>query len=384
MESTVLSLSVPVRTRAFRWVYAHLLKPIFFRADPEDVHDTMTMMGRILGSNPVTRWLLAWLFAFRDSRLEQTVCGIRFANPVGLSAGFDKNARLIDVIPSVGFGFIEIGSITGEPCEGNPRPRLWRLKKSQALVVYYGLKNDGAEAIAARLRERLARGPFGLPVGVSVAKTNCAATVDTVAGIADYVKAYRLLADIGDYTTINISCPNTFGGEPFTDAGKLDSLLTEIDRVPTRKPIFLKLAPDITHDVVDAIIEVCKRHTVHGFVCTNLTKKRDNPLIADEDVPEKGGISGPVVRGLADDMIEYVYRATQGKYVIIGAGGVTTAEDAYRKIRLGASLLQMITAMIFQGPQVIGEINRGLVALLERDGFATIADAVGVDVADAS
>lgn len=379
MESSVASasslVSLPIRTRVFRWVYAHVMKPIFFRADPEDVHDAMTMVGRFFGSNFVTRWLLARLFSFHDARLEQTVCGIRFANPIGLSAGFDKNARLIDVIPSVGFGFIEIGSITGEPCEGNPRPRLWRLKKSQALVVYYGLKNDGAEAIAARLRGRT----FALPVGVSVAKTNCAATVDTAAGVADYVKAYRLLADIGDYTTINISCPNTFGGEPFTDAGKLDQLLTEIDRVPTRKPVFLKLAPDITHEMVDAIIAVCKRHTVHGFVCTNLTKKRDNPLIVDEEVPEKGGISGPVVRGLADDMIGYVYRATQGKYVIIGAGGVTTAEDAYQKIRLGASLLQMITAMIFQGPQVIGEINRGLVALLERDGFATIADAVGVD-----
>ena len=260
---------------------------------------------------------------------------------------------------------------------GNPKPRLWRLKKSKSLLVYYGLKNDGCEAITKRLRGET----FKIPIGVSIAKTNCVATVETDAGISDYKKAYELFVreNIGNYYTINISCPNAYGGEPFTDAEKLERLLIAIDGIQNNKPIFLKISPDISHEQLDALIAVTERHRITGFICTNLTKKRDNKHIVDASVPNIGGMSGRVVRDLSDEMIAYLYKKTHGRYIIIGVGGISHAEDAYKKIRNGASLLQLITGMIFEGPQVISAINQGLVRLMKKDGFSHISEAIGAD-----
>lgn len=364
-----------IRNAVIGFLYKNVLKKIFFLSDPENIHNAMTQVGVFLGKYAATRTLTQWLFDYKNPILHQEIHGITFENPLGLSAGFDKNAQMIDIMPCVGFGFEEIGSITGEPCEGNPRPRLWRLPNSEALVVYYGLKNDGAQAISQRLTGK----PLPFPIGVSVAKTNCQETCDTQKGIADYVKAFTLMKDIGHYMTINISCPNTFGGEPFTDPQKLESLLAEIDKIETQKPIFLKISPDISDTNLDEIIDIVSRHRIHGFVCTNLTKKRDNPLIKDQNVPAQGGISGHVVEDLANRMIKYVYQKTNGKYIIIGAGGIFTGEDAYKKIRLGASLLNLITGMIFRGPQTISDINMRLAELLKKDGFTSISQAIGVD-----
>jgi dihydroorotate dehydrogenase len=333
----------------------------------------MTNMGAFLGRFCITRKITSLLFNFADPMLEQDILGIHFSNPIGLSAGFDKDALLTDILPSVGFGYEEVGSITGEPCAGNPKPRLWRLKKSQALVVYYGLKNRGSDEISARLSKK----KFKFPIGTSIAKTNDATTVDVDAGVDDYVKAFKSFVNIGDYFTVNISCPNAFGGEPFTDPIKLEKLLSAIDKIKTKKPIFLKLSPDLGGDQLDAILEVCAHHRVDGFITSNLTKKRQNEKIMDEDVPEQGGISGNVVRSLANEQIRIIYTKTNGKYVIIGVGGISSVEDAYAKIKAGASLLQLITGMIFEGPQLISEINRGLVELLNKDGYKNLADARG-------
>ncbi len=343
--------------------------------DPEFVHDQVLQAGKLLGMTAPTRLLTRKVFAFASPMLEQDLLDIHFSNPIGLSAGFDKNAELTDVLPSVGFGFAEVGSITGEPCAGNPKQRLWRLPKSESLLVYYGLKNDGAVAIAKHLRKK----QFAIPIGISIAKTNNQACAQREAGIADYAKAYTALADIGAYTTINISCPNTFGGQPFTDPESLDQLLSVIDTIPSRKPIFIKLSPDLGTQLIDKILAVIDRHNVRGIICSNLTKDHHHPAIKDEGMPSVGGFSGKVVQELADELIRYVYAKTQGKYVIIGCGGVFTAEDAYKKIKLGSSLIQLITGMIFRGPQLIGELNRGLVDLLKRDGYQHISEAVGVD-----
>ncbi len=352
--------------------YRHVLKKIFFAIDPEDVHDNMIRMGRMLGGNLVTRSITSLVFGYRHTSLEQTILGIHFKNPVGLAAGFDKDAELTDIIPSVGFGFEEIGSVTGEPCEGNPKPRLWRLPKTRGLVVYYGLKSKGADAVSQTLKNK----KFAIPIGTSVAKTNCQATVDIRAGIADYAKAFRAFSNIGDYFVINISCPNTFGGELFTDAGRLDMLLAEIDIIETTKPIFLKLAPDLSDAEIDTILETVSRHRVHGFVCTNLTKKREGLDLLDQ-CPPVGSVSGKAVEKLSNHTISRIYQRTEEKYVIIGCGGIFSAEDAYTKIKLGASLVQLITGMIFEGPQVISEINQGLVGLLQKDGYKNISKAVG-------
>lgn len=357
------------------WLYRHLLKPVFFRQDPEAVHDRMVRVGKALGSNRFARRFLAALFRYRHPILEQDVLGIHFANPVGLAAGFDKDAQLTRVMPSVGFGFEEVGSITGEPCPGNKGKRLWRLPKSRGLVVWYGLKNDGSEAIS----ERLAVERFEIPIGTNVAKTNAPDTVDTEKGIADYEKAFRAFADIGDYFTVNISCPNAFGGEPFSDPEKLDRLMKTLDAVDTDKPVFIKFAADMDTQELDRLIEVADQHRVHGFIFSNLTKKRDRPEIDQAEIAgiDKGGISGKAVVKASNALIGHAYRRAGDRYVIIGLGGIFSAEDAYEKILEGATLVQLITGMIFEGPQLIGEINKGLVALLRRDGYGNIQEAIG-------
>ncbi|MDP2630325.1 MAG: quinone-dependent dihydroorotate dehydrogenase [Candidatus Uhrbacteria bacterium] len=364
-----------IRNSILGFLYRTLAKPIFFSRDPEEVHDHMLRFGSFLGRYPITRSICSLLFDYSHPSLEQTILGVHFSNPVGLAAGFDKDAQLTDIVPSVGFGFSEVGSITGESCKGNAKPRLWRLKKSKGLMVYYGLKNDGCEEIAARLSKK----KFRIPIGISVAKTNCQKTADVGAGIEDYVKAFQIMEPIGDYITVNISCPNAFGGEPFTDPERLNKLFTRLDSIPTQKPIFIKLSPELSEKEIDLVLECITRHRVHGIICTNLGKTRSNPALIDVDIPEKGGYGGRPAQKRSNELIAYVYKKTKGKYVIIGCGGVFTAQDAYTKIRLGASLIQMITGMIYQGPQVIGEINCGLVQLLKKDELDNISDAVGVD-----
>lgn len=362
-----------------RTLYKTIAKPIFFQMDPERVHDMMISLGSWLGRHNITRGLTKALFHYKHKVLEQTIAGIDFANPLGLAAGFDKNAQIIDIMAPVGFGHTEVGSITGEPCEGNPKPRLWRLPKSKGLVVYYGLKNDGSEAIAKRLHGRT----FDLPVGISIAKANCKATADRDAGIEDYTTAFERLKDCGAYVTINISCPNAFGGQPFSNPNDLDALLTRLEQIPCEKPIFLKLPPDLDEAALDMLIGVCDDHRIDGFICTNLTKDRENKAIGqhlkDADIPDVGGISGLPVRDLATETISHIYKKTEGKYVIIGCGGVASAKDAYEKIKAGASLVQLITGMIYEGPQLIGEINAGLVKLLKADGYGSISEAVGAN-----
>lgn len=366
---------IKLKNIIIRWVYRKILKPQFFRIDPEEMHDSMTRNGKFLGNYGITRGLTGLMFDYKHPMLEQRVLGIKFKNPIGLAAGFDKDAQLTQILPSVGFGYEEIGSITGEPCEGNPKPRLWRAKKSQSIVVYYGLNNKGAEIIHDNLKDL----DLKFPLGISIAKTNCKETVDTHRGVDDYFKAYKILQNLGDYFTINISCPNAFGGQPYTDRESLNILLEKLYSIDKKKPFFIKLSPDLTDNQLDDIISLADQYNIDGFICANLTKKRDLNTIKDEDISEMGGLSGKVIQRLSDDLIKKVYNKTKGRFIIIGVGGIFSASDAYRKIKLGATLLQMITGMIYEGPQVIGEINRGLVKLLKKDGFKNISEAIGVE-----
>lgn len=362
-----------VRNYIVRQKYKWILRPIFFKIDPEKIHDYIIKIGYFLSKYAITRKLTHCFLGYSHPTLEQNILGINFKNPVGLAAGFDKNAVLNDILPSVGFGFTEVGSITGEPCLGNPKPRLWRLKKSKSLAVYYGLKNNGCESIAKKLK----KGGNIIPIGINIAKTNCKKTADANTAILDYFKTYQAFSNIGNYITINISCPNTFGGQPFTDQVKLNLLLEKIMSIQKTKPVFLKISPDLSNQEIDEIIKVAFKYSVDGFVCTNLTKNRDNKKIIDKNVPELGGLSGKVVNDLSDKLIRYIYKKTSGKLIIIGCGGIFDAEDAYRKIKAGASLVELITGMIFEGPQLISDINMGLVKLLKKDGYKNISEAIG-------
>lgn len=354
--------------------YRAVLKPLFFCMPPETIHARMVRAGEALGKSKVARTILGAAFSYAHPSLEQTVCGIRFSNPIGLSAGFDKDAHLTRVLGCVGFGFAEVGSVTAQPYGGNAGIRAWRLPKSRGLVINYGLKNDGANTIF----KRLASETFKIPVGVSVALTNDGSIADIDEAIQDYaLTTSRFSGSRTAYVTINISCPNASIGQPFVDPVQLDRLLTAVKRVAGDKPVFLKLSPDLSFDGIDALVDVGQRHGMSGYICTNLVKNRTYAKLSGETPPDIGGISGKPMEERANAVIEHVYRTTRGKTTIIGCGGVFSAQDAYSKICLGASLIQMITGMIYEGPQVISEINHGLVRLLKQDRLHSITEAVG-------
>jgi dihydroorotate dehydrogenase len=364
-----------IRNGIFRFIYKGFLKRIFFLIDPEKIHDFMIIVGSYLGRFFVTRKITSFLFNFSNRCLEQRILGITFKNPIGLAAGFDKNAKLLEILPDVGFGFAEIGSITGEPYEGNKKPRLFRLQKTRSLIVNYGLKNDGCEVIAKKLDGK----KFRIPIAFSIAKTNSPKTVDIDAGVSDYIKAYKYMSPLGEFHVINISCPNAFGGEPFTDSEKLKKLILRLENVRVAAPILIKLSPDLSHVQIDSILEIALHNGINGVICSNLTKDRKNPNFTNESFPIPGGISGKLLENKANDLIKYIYKKTAGQVLIIGCGGVSSAEDAYKKIRLGASLIELITGMIYEGPQLISDINLGLVDLLKRDGFSHISEVIGID-----
>ena len=367
------------------WLGFRAIRPLIFLMEPEQAHYSLKRMGVFLGSNPVTRWLTALLMDYNHKSLAITVDGIDYRNPVGLSAGFDKDGELTKIYPSIGFGLAELGSFTGEICPGNPGKRLFRMIKSKAIVVWYGLNNEGSETIS----KRLANEDFGrLRVGINAANSNLTPEFDLEMSINDYLKTMKLFKDIGDYYDVNISCPNTQDGEPFVDKKNLDALLTRINeeiRPISDKPIYVKLAADMTLDEIDVIVDGCVEHGMDGVVCTNLAKPQFNSEHRPEEYPTekgllpkgKGAMSGLPLQRISTNVIRHVYRKTRGKITIIGVGGIFSAKDAYEKITSGASLLHMITTMIFDGPQNINEINRGLVKLLKKDGFDSIEQAVG-------
>ena len=357
----------------YRWI----ARPLIFLWEAETAHNKLKQFGLLFASNVLGRRLLKALFYYQHPSLNTTVDGIKYDNPIGLSAGFDKDGELTDAYPLIGFGFAELGSFTGDVCPGNPGVgrRLFRLVKSKSILVWYGLNNQGAEAIAKRLKGK----KFKIPIGISAAKTNNAASFDLQNSIDDYLKTVNEFKEIGHYYTVNISCPNTQDGEPFVDQKNLDALLSALDKVKQEsKPVYIKMAADLEIDEINIIVDACLKHKIDGLVLTNLTK----PSMSDEYLKEeltfdKGALSGLPVQRISTEVVRHVYQRTRGKITIIGVGGVFSADDAYEKITSGANLIELITSMIFEGPQVVGEINRGLVELLKKDGFSSIEAAVG-------
>jgi len=369
----------------FLWLGYQAIRPLIFLMEPEQAHYSLKRVGVFLGKFWITRKLTSLLMNYKHESLHTTVDGIEYKNPVGLSAGFDKDGELTKIYPHMGFGLAELGSFTGEICPGNPGKRLFRMIKSKAIVVWYGLNNEGSEKISARLKDE----DFGdLRVGINAANSNLTPEFVLKDSIADYLKTMKLFKDVGDYYDVNISCPNTQEGEPFVDKKNLDKLLTAINkeiRPITDKPIYVKLAADMTLDEINIIVDACVEHKMDGVVCTNLAKPQYNTEHRPEEYPTvdgrlpegKGAMSGLPLQRISTNVIRHVYRRTKGKLTIIGVGGIFSAKDAYEKICSGASLLHMITTMIFDGPQNINEINRGLVKLLKKDGFDSIEQAVG-------
>ncbi len=365
-------------------MYERFLRPILFRFDPERVHDFFVWIGERLGDHPAGRALVGMVSIYRHPSLRTRVAGIEFENPVGLGAGFDKDVRLTRIMPSVGFGFMEVGAVTQRPYAGNEGLRLVRLPDDHSLIVYYGLKNTGAADVLRRIPELQTNGRFGIPVGVNIAKTN-RADIKGSASIEDYAATYRMLGPHFSYVTLNISCPNAQDGCTFQEPRMLEGLLATLSRERKYCPVFLKISSHLSFEETDAILEVVAKYPfVDGFVVGNLSKRRDRLTLRSSrkrlDLLPEGGISGAPLKDASTDLIRHIHERSGGRYAIIGLGGVFTAEDAYQKILAGASLIQIVTGLIYGGPRTVLRINKGLVELLARDGYAHIADAVGKEV----
>ena len=358
-------------------MYKTLIKPVLFKFEPEFVHNLTILSGRFAAFTKLSK-LLRPLFIYKNKKLEQNILGIKFENPVGLAGGFDKNAHLINFMSDLGFGFIEVGSITAKPCNGNPKPRLHRLIKNQGIIVNYGLANNGAENISKRLKNKFKIKRPKIPLGINIAKTNDS-YIKGNQSIEDYFQTFKIMKNLGDYITINISCPNAGDGRSFEDPKLLEPLLKRVNQIRAERIIFIKISPDLKKNNLNRIISLAKKYKINGFVVSNLTKKRTG-LIKEDNLKYNGGISGKHMADKSNKMIRYVYKKTKGKFTIIGCGGIFSGKDAYEKIKNGASLVQLITGIIFEGPGLIKKINKELVELLEKDNYKNIKQAIGKNI----
>ncbi len=302
------------------------------------------------------------LFGYRDKRLERKLFGLNFPNPVGLAAGFDKDARLIDEMSNLGFGFIEIGTITPEGQPGNPQPRLFRLPKDQSLINRMGFNNGGAQEAVERLKRRKSQVIVGGNIGKNKVTHNDQAQ-------EDYLICFRQLFDHVDYFVINVSSPNTPNLRDLQEKEPLKALLSRLQdentRMPSRKPILLKIAPDLNHEQLDDVVEIVIDTKIDGVIATNTTISREGLDTSKQRIETigAGGLSGRTVRKRSTDVIRYLHKRSEGSFPIIGVGGIFTAEDAIEKLRAGASLVQVYTGFVYEGPAMIKRINRELSAV---------------------
>jgi len=336
---------------------------LLHRIDPERAHG-LSLTALRMGFAPLPGLVTS-------ARLASTVAGLAMPNPVGLAAGYDKNATAVAALTRAGFGFVEVGAATPRAQPGNPRPRLFRLGEDRAAINRFGFNNDGAEAIAARLAARPA-GP--VPVGL-----NLGANKDSADRAADFARVLAICGPHVDFATVNVSSPNTERLRDLQGKAALAALLSGVMEVReglSRKiPVFLKIAPDLGPQELAEIAEVALGSGLAGIIATNTTLAREG--LKSRWREEKGGLSGAPLFETSTRVLAQLSRLTEGRLPLIGVGGISSAEDAYEKIRAGASAVQVYTAMVYQGISLIGRIARGLDALLQRDGFATVAAAVG-------
>ena len=342
-------------------VYKHILKPILFGFDPEAVHDFFISLGQLAGKYGVTRMIIATLYQYRGRDISKTVDGITYRTPFLLSAGFDYNGQLSRILPCIGLGGEEIGSVTARPCQGNPKPRLTRLPQSQSILVNKGLRNEGVDAIIERLKMHafLGEARKRFVIGISIARTNDEQSVPIQVGIEDFLYSFKRLNEenIGDYYTINISCPNSFGGEAFTTPELLARLLSTLKTVPCSKPVYVKMPINIPWQRFYSLLKVIDAQGLHGIVIGNLNKDYASlDVRAEAPAMYKGGLSGKPCLHPSTDLI-YKTRELYGKrFTIIGVGGVMSPKTMKEKFDAGADLVQVITGLIFEGPSLIKKL----------------------------
>lgn len=362
-------------------VYQFGLRPILLNIDPERSHKLAIACCQGISDSPQLRSLVHKLCAFEHPRLQQKLWGIEFDNPIGLAAGFDKDAIAIGAWSSLGFGFAEVGTITAYPQPGNPTPRLFRLPADLAILNRMGFNNRGAEATAIALKAYREKHQLNYPLGINLGKSKITPLEQAW---QDYASSFKLLKQLGDYFVVNVSSPNTPGLRDLQNTEQLISILAAVQAENTlNKPILVKIAPDLHNDDILQIVSTCLAHNVAGIIATNTTISRDRlttkilPITGKSVTEEAGGLSGKPLKARSTEAIAIIWQATNGKLPIIGVGGIFSAEDAWEKIVAGASLVQIYTSLIYQGPFIVSQILKGLLQKLDECGLENISQAVG-------
>lgn len=346
-----------------------LIKKALFKFDPETAHTIAEVGLRILPKcSLINNYMVEKNFVLSSS-LSQDILGIRFENPVGLGAGFDKNATMIEAMPALGFGFTEIGTVTPKPQSGNPKPRLFRYPEYNSIQNAMGFNNEGSYTVSQNVKKVY---PFSIPLGVNIGKNKVTAEIDAM---KDYELLIRNFEGMCDYLVVNISSPNTPNLRDLQNEEFIKNTFYMAKSI-TKKPIFLKIAPDMDASVA---IDLCKcaiENGADGIIATNTTI--DYSLLPNPQT--FGGISGEVLKEKSYNLFKAIAKELFGKTVLISVGGISTAEDAYARIKAGANLVQVYSGLIFKGPSMIKNINEGLIELLKKDGFTNISEAVGIDL----
>ncbi|MBS1589842.1 MAG: quinone-dependent dihydroorotate dehydrogenase [Bacteroidetes bacterium] len=341
-----------------------ILRKLLFTIQPERVHHLIMHKLNILYKFGFTRSILKKLFSVNAPALEKEVFGIKFPNPVGLAAGFDKDAKYTDALACLGFGFLEIGTVTPRPQPGNPSPRLFRLPQDQALINRMGFNNDGATASANRLKKRRET----LIIGGNIGKNK---DTPNEQAIQDYEAAFRALYEVVDYFVVNVSSPNTPGLRALQDKEPLMALLNHLQKINqslgNQKPILLKIAPDLTNEQLEDIVQIVAETAIAGIVATNTTINRENLNTPKQEIEliGAGGLSGVPVRERSTEVIRFLHSHSKGAFPIIAVGGIFTAKDALEKLNAGASLVQVYTGFIYEGPSIVKNICKGLASSIQ-------------------
>lgn len=348
-----------------------LVRPLLFRLDPEQAHNLTLTLLKWAGRFPAAEYLLRSLFTLDDPRLEVEAFGVKFKNPIGLAAGYDKNGTAVRGLNCLGFGHVEVGTITRQPQAGNPRPRLKRIPEAGALVNWMGFPNAGVDAFRVTSSERR-----GMHVGINIGKGK-----DTPLGKAgeDYCALLRRVHAQADYVALNVSSPNTPGLRQLQARAALEELLAAVvaarDGLTPRVPLLVKIAPDLTDGEIDDLLSVVVACGVDGVIATNTTVRREG--VPDYAAGLPGGLSGFPLKQRATEVVRYIARRTEGRLPIIGVGGIASAADALEKLGAGASLVQVYTGLVYIGPGLAHQINVGLLQACESQGMNSMRDLVG-------
>ncbi len=344
--------------------YDAALRPLLFRMDPESAHD-LAFKALAIG--------LVSAKTYKNPILEQQLFSLPFPNPLGLGAGFDKNAIAVQHWHKLGFGFVEVGTVTWHPQPGNDKPRMFRLPEDKAIINRMGFNNDGAQGVAERLRSSKSK----ITLGINLGKSKITELKDAA---EDYRRSFSALKDFGKYFVVNVSSPNTPGLRSLQERGPLSEIFSAIKGVDASKPLFVKVAPDLEFDALDEVVDVARQYKLTGIIATNTTITRDAIPVGHKNRDESGGLSGAPLKKRANEALSHLYKACGNDMILVGVGGIFNGDDLYEKIALGAHLCQVYTGWIYGGPSMVPRSLKQLAERMNREGIHSLGELRGTGV----